>query len=186
MEEPAKIVLECTKCNRSMYKYSMNPPKGSLMFGGGGMCIECSPNISGTKRVLYDSEGQVCTKCLRYHPYENYNQKLLKSITGYSSWCSRCHALYKFNLSLTEYEKILEDQGGVCAICKSPPDTKDTAMPVDHDHSCCPGNRSCGKCIRGILCRYCNSGIGYFKDSITVIESAIHYIKENRIEAKSN
>jgi hypothetical protein len=28
--------------------------------------------------------------------------------------------------------------------------------PVDHDHNCCPGQRSWRKCIRGILCHVCN------------------------------
>src|SRR4029077_2130187 len=33
-------------------------------------------------------------------------------------------------------------------------------LAVDHDHNCCPGAHSCGKCIRGILCGTCNSALG--------------------------
>lgn len=28
---------------------------------------------------------------------------------------------------------------------------------VDHDHACCAGSRSCGKCVRGIVCVSCNT-----------------------------
>ena len=31
---------------------------------------------------------------------------------------------------------------------------------VDHDRLCCEGNTSCGKCIRGLLCRKCNMSNG--------------------------
>jgi hypothetical protein len=27
---------------------------------------------------------------------------------------------------------------------------------VDHDHTCCPGEYTCGKCVRGLLCDDCN------------------------------
>lgn len=27
---------------------------------------------------------------------------------------------------------------------------------VDHDHACCSGPHSCGRCIRGVLCHRCN------------------------------
>src|SRR6266496_914731 len=33
-------------------------------------------------------------------------------------------------------------------------------LTIDHDHDCCPGSASCGKCIRGFLCGLCNSAIG--------------------------
>ena len=35
---------------------------------------------------------------------------------------------------------------------------------VDHDHSCCPGSKTCGKCLRGLACQKCNQGIGQFGD----------------------
>lgn len=51
------------------------------------------------------------------------------------------------------------------------------SMNIDHDHSCCPKNKkSCGKCVRGVLCRDCNLGLGYFKDDIDLLKRAIKYL----------
>jgi hypothetical protein len=35
---------------------------------------------------------------------------------------------------------------------------------VDHDHSCCPRDRSCGICRRGLACKECNVAIGHAGD----------------------
>ena len=40
-----------------------------------------------------------------------------------------------------------------CQICKQ---ESDVNFHVDHDHTCCPAQNSCGKCIRGIVCSRCN------------------------------
>lgn len=92
-----------------------------------------------------------------------------------NSWCRSCVADYNsskntteagresrlrryYNLTLKRYLEILARQGGVCGICGDPP-PEDTLFHVDHDHSCCSGERTCGLCIRGLLCARCNLGI---------------------------
>lgn len=63
--------------------------------------------------------------------------------------------LAKFSLSDEDYAAIVHAFNGVCGICQSEP-APNRDFAIDHDHSCCPGNYSCGQCIRGILCTECN------------------------------
>jgi hypothetical protein len=48
---------------------------------------------------------------------------------------------------------------------------------IDHDHSCCPGRQTCGKCVRGLLCESCNHGLGQFKDSVEKLRGAADYLE---------
>jgi hypothetical protein len=79
-----------------------------------------------------------------------------------------------YSLTPEEYEARLVAQGGGCAICGKAPNGK--ALSVDHNHDCCPGKKSCGKCIRGLLCQQCNMGLGHFKDDTTLLRRAINYL----------
>lgn len=47
---------------------------------------------------------------------------------------------------------------------------------VDHDHTCCPGKRSCGRCVRGLLCNRCNRALGQFGDDIETLRRAVAYL----------
>lgn len=80
----------------------------------------------------------------------------------------------KYGLTDAGLLGMLAGQGDRCLVC-SIPLTLDTAV-VDHDHACCPPKRSCGKCVRGALCRNCNLGLGYFKDRPDVLRQAIAYL----------
>lgn len=81
-----------------------------------------------------------------------------------------------YGITLAQYNTLLEQQGGVCAICKATnPSGRD--LCVDHDHRCCPGARSCGKCVRSLLCSRCNIGIGQFLDDPMVMRVAAAYIE---------
>lgn len=53
-------------------------------------------------------------------------------------------------------------QNGICPICARTLDA--VQVHVDHDHACCAGQFSCGRCVRGLLCRSCNVGLGHFAD----------------------
>lgn len=53
-------------------------------------------------------------------------------------------------------------------------------LTVDHDHACCPGDRSCGRCVRGFLCVYCNSAAGMLGDDAVRAQMLADYLQRTR------
>lgn len=75
----------------------------------------------------------------------------------------RKHSLkWKFGISPEQLAEIRAGQGDCCYLCNEPLESNRTH--IDHDRSCCSGDRSCGNCVRGIACQLCNQGIGQFRD----------------------
>jgi uncharacterized paraquat-inducible protein A len=70
----------------------------------------------------------------------------------------------RYGLTQKEFEKILQDQKGRCAICEEMLDVPS----VDHNHVS-------GE-VRGILCRRCNSALGNFRDDPLILSKAITYL----------
>lgn len=81
----------------------------------------------------------------------------------------------RFHMSLDDYEARVEEQDGACLICRRP--CLHGRLSVDHDHSCCPGEESCGECVRELLCRQCNLGLGAFNDSPDLLRAAAAYLE---------
>lgn len=87
----------------------------------------------------------------------------------------------KYGISLDQFRAKLEAQNYCCAVCARP--IQEGNCHIDHDHECCPGGPNavtCGKCVRGILCKPCNMALGLFGDSIEALQNAIAYISEWR------
>lgn len=81
-------------------------------------------------------------------------------------------------LSDEQYQAMVTAQNGLCALCGGPPGQRQ--LHVDHDHACCPGRDSCGKCLRGLLCGRCNPLLGYAHDDIAILHAAITYLEKYR------
>jgi hypothetical protein len=43
---------------------------------------------------------------------------------------------------------------------------------IDHDHRCCPGERSCGQCIRGLSHDHCNRELGHVEALVRRVGAA--------------
>ena len=81
--------------------------------------------------------------------------------------------LKKYKMTLEDYNKLVENQKGLCAICENEPGGMSNSkkrLSVDHNHKT-------GK-VRGLLCGSCNVGIGNLKN-INNLKSAIKYLKSN-------
>lgn len=81
-----------------------------------------------------------------------------------------------YGLTLEDFEARVADQGGKCAACG---DVFIDRPHVDHDHTCCPQkSQSCGDCLRGLLCVYCNTALGYVFDDPERLTALTTYLKK--------
>ncbi len=87
----------------------------------------------------------------------------------------------RYNLSPSQYAELLTSQGGVCAICAQPPGRR--RLFVDHDHACCAGRQSCGRCVRALLCVRCNSMLGHAQDNPARLTAGIAYLTKHQRNA---
>ena len=62
-----------------------------------------------------------------------------------------------------DYDTYLEMAKDGCNICG---EFTERHLQVDHDHNCCPGQISCGKCVRGVVCNKCNISIGKYETGL--------------------
>jgi hypothetical protein len=87
---------------------------------------------------------------------------------------------WQYNITPDQYKQMLEEQQNRCKVCTVELScAQRLTMPcIDHDHRCCPAKKSCGKCVRGIICYGCNVVLGFSKDNIVILENAIQYLKE--------
>ena len=74
------------------------------------------------------------------------------------------------------YAALVERAGGRCEICRQP---TAAALSLDHRHSCCGPENACLKCVRGLLCRACNAGLGMFQDNPALLLAAVDYLIEH-------
>lgn len=79
-----------------------------------------------------------------------------------------------YKMTDAEFNELWDIQSGQCAICSVkllPRGRQPNAVAVDHNHDT--------GAVRGLLCRSCNHGLGHFRDSPNILQSAAEYL-ENR------
>jgi hypothetical protein len=112
-----------------------------------------------------------CDECrLAANKYRREKRQLDVDKLGYDPRRFKRH-----NITKEIYDNLLSKHNGKCWICKI-----SDAIHIDHDHSCCPEERSCGNCVRGVLCSNCNTAIGLLNDSEVLLNEAKKYLKMER------
>lgn len=147
-------------------------------------------------------DGRICTKCSQFKEWENFSINKSNGLNGRKSVCKPCtnkaerarnrryrqcpkkseelrqkffekNLKVSYNLTLSDYEQILEDQNNSCAVCGLSNDEyfkkHNQQLCVDHCHKT-------GK-VRGLLCRVCNSGLGKLGDTSDGVYKGYTYLK---------
>jgi hypothetical protein len=81
-----------------------------------------------------------------------------------------------YGIGLEDYDLIFEEQSGLCAICKNPPQEK--YFDVDHDHVT--------GLVRGLLCKPCNKAIGFLQDNPENADASARYLRKTQKNGNDN
>ncbi len=142
---------------------------------------------------------KVCNICGESKPLSAYYTTRFKSVSDptkkyYHGKCKKCYIKkgqeiydpvknrdynlqYRYGITLEEYNTMLEEQNGECAVCGTDDPKgrqsgrgKVKGFYVDHNHET-------GE-IRGLLCNNCNRSIGLFNDDPSILEKAVLYLRK--------
>jgi len=80
---------------------------------------------------------------------------------------------YLYGLTPDQFAAMLSDQGGKCAICRTPEPGGRGGWHVDRCHK--------GGAVRGLLCHGCNLDLGNFQDDPDNFQAAIHYLARVKV-----
>ena len=114
--------------------------------------------------VRYTTDGlRRCNACRTAKPDADYSATAARR-DGLSTMCRECvkdaHCVRRYGHT---FAALIERFGPSCNMCGEDCGTGER-LSVDHDHACCPGERSCGQCVRGLLCRKCNGALGFLEN----------------------
>lgn len=151
---------KCPQCNLVLDAGMFSPDKSKIS-GLRSWCKPCSHRVWKEKRDPVKERARLKA----YAAKEESKQKMRDY-----------HLKRNYGISLDDYNKLHEQQGGVCAICGNPETVKHFVsgrshpLHLDHDHTT-------GK-VRGLLCTLCNTGLGKFKDDKELLKKALEYLNE--------
>lgn len=157
-------------------------------------CPVCKHPLPATEEFFYPQPGGqygLSSRCRSCHSRKSYESRIKRETQMQPSvraeYYRRTELLRKYGLTPEEFDARWEAQGRCCAICGTAElgqrNTGDGPRrpSVDHDHSCCPGQRTCGNCLRDLLCMNCNLGIGNFQEDPAVLRAAAEYLERWRL-----
>lgn len=173
-----KLLLEkvCPLC-REMKPISCYHRNKSNVSGFASYCKDCSKIMGQIKYAK--NKGTINAKnSAWYQKHKDRIQREQKERIKNNPGMLRERELKRrFGLTLDAFADLLREQNYRCAACgTTEPGGYYNQWTVDHDHACCAGRKTCGSCIRGILCVVCNVTLGNSRDDAERLMGLAKYL----------
>jgi hypothetical protein len=138
-------MLACSKCKAIKPDTEFySEPRNTGRNGKESRCSQCSRNKTDQYRELNSDKVKLQQRISKRKKFTNFTDEL--------------------------YKVTLEEQGGVCAICKTDTPGGRGTFHADHNHS--------NGQTRGVLCHSCNVGLGHFLDNTDLLQAALDYLNK--------
>jgi hypothetical protein len=140
-----------------------------------------------------DITHRICSKCKIQKPLNDFRKHDKSKRFPYCAICRteaniknyntrRSYLKLKYGMTIQQYEKMYEEQKGLCAICSKPETAKvggTSNLParflsVDHCHE---ADKNGIKKPRALLCGACNRSLGLIKENADTARSMANYIE---------
>ena len=148
---------------------------------------------------MSEEQKKQCTRCRIWQSLSNFSRDRHAG-DGHITRCKTCNAEIQrktrnpqwsrkytlrslYNITPQQYDRMLAEQGGVCAVCKKPETHRDThsdmarLLSVDHDHQ--TGD------ARALLCSSCNLALGRMNEDPQLIRALAEYAEWCKIRKPS-
>lgn len=132
--------------------------------GNPGRCKDCAAEGVQSRRPT-PHPGPRCTT----------HHRKVRGQRRDAAWERRLWETYR--LTPEQYWAIYNAQGGRCYICRRATGAT-KKLSVDHDHFCCTGPTSCGRCVRGLICTTDNRWLGHIRDDPEAARRAAEYLED--------
>lgn len=158
----------CSECHRISQarqnkKYDRKKPRNNSSTRGVVGETKTTREDIRSKGKQWQLENPERTKELSRNYY-------LRNKDSHNKRSSENRLIRTLGITQEEYDDIMKEHDGRCDICHTTePGGPHKKFNLDHDHST-------GK-LRGILCRRCNTSLGQFEDSVTLMKKAISYLE---------
>jgi hypothetical protein len=171
-----KATKRCSKCGEYKSVDEFCRDKHQLS-GLSCSCKKCHNKQGRESDAVYRENRKARTK--KYHQEHLEQDKARRHAHYIRNWeriaqeyelTARGIRLQKYyNMTLDDYDAMLKTQNNQCVICGKTPEENGKRLCVDHDHET--------GAVRGLLCDKCNTGLGFFRDSIDLVSRAKKYLK---------
>ena len=180
-----KNTKTCSKCNEEKelrffsFRIDTNKYRGQCRKCAKGYKV-CREEKKDIVQTLLSQNKKECSKCSKIKSLSEFTKDSY-TYTKYSSNCKSCinianvanvkvrkktTAKRRYNITDEQYDELMDVRN--CAICS---EEFNDNRHIDHCHTT--------GIVRGVLCSFCNMGLGHFKDNITSLANAIKYLKSN-------
>lgn len=141
--------------------------------------------------TLKSVRNSVCVQCERDSSRAAMRVKRAADPRGVRLREAKSKMLKAFGITAERYQQMFDAQYGLCfcgrklisrldesrELRQGMRGTSVMVTRVDHDHRCCPGSKTCGKCVRGLLCSDCNLLLGKARDDEKILLKAVGYLR---------
>ena len=155
----------CRECDNKRRKKNYVAEGDEVLVKRRAFWRETAARINAERRDRYANDAEYRAKVVERNKCQRIENPQIR----------RHERLWQYGMTVEDWDALLETQNGRCAVCGDYPEAG-KSFHVDHDHSCCSGKKSCGECVRGLLCFRCNAAEGLVRSDPNIALSLAAYL----------